>query len=240
MHYYLILALNGFCIYHSIKNKNNYYWIYLILFIPVIGAIIYLVTQVFNKNDANKIQEELTAILVPSKKVKDLEKQLQFSETYKNRVNLADAYFEMEDFNNAIKHYEVALKDGSQKSEHILKQLIKCSHGTGNHEKVIDYSEKIKEHPTFKGSKAQFIYGLSLNEKGKKIEAEKELREIDQRYSNYEERLMLAKFLLENNKEEDAKAILDEIQSESQHMTKTNRRQYRVTILEVERLLRGM
>lgn len=240
MHYYLILALNGFCVYHSIKNKNNYYWIYLILFIPVVGAIIYLITQVYNKNDANKIQEGLTAILVPSKKVKDLERQLEFSDTYKNRVNLADAYLEMEDFNNAVKYYEIALKDKSQKSTYVVKQLIKCYYKMRDYGKAIDYSEKIKGLSEFKGSRAQFIYGLSLKENGRVVEAEKELKEIDQRYSNYEERLILAKFLLNNYKNEEAKSVLKEIYAESQHMTKPNRKQYRVTILEVEKLLRDI
>ncbi len=240
MHYYLILALNGFCIYHSIKNKNNYYWIYLILFIPVVGAIIYLITQVYNKNDVDKIQEGLTAILVPSKKVRDLEKQLQFSDTYRNRVNLADAYLEMEDYNNAINHYEIALKDRSQNKVYIIKQLIRCFYQIEDFEEAIGNSEKIKDHPDFKGSKAQFIYGLSLKENGEIKLAEKELREIDQRYSNYEERLILAKFLLENNKNGDAKSILNEVYAESQHMTKPNRRQHRTTILEVEKLLKGM
>ena len=71
---YLIVALQAFCIYHVIKNRNQYFWIFIIIFIPAIGSIIYLITQVYNKRDASIIKENLTSVLIPTKKVKDLEK----------------------------------------------------------------------------------------------------------------------------------------------------------------------
>lgn len=240
MYYYLILILQGFCIYHAIKNRNNYYWIFLILFLPAIGAIIYLVTQVYNKNDANKIQQEITSILVPTKKVNDLEKQLAFSETYQNRVNLADAYLEMKDYGNAITHYEVAIKDKSQKGLHETKQLVKAYYGLQDYKKVINYAEKIKSEPEFENSKAQFIYGLALEQEEHIEAAEITLRKIDLRYSNYEERLILAQFLLNHNKREEAKAILNDILLESQNMTKPNKKLYRTTIQEVQKLIQTL
>lgn len=240
MLYYLIIALQVFCIYHIIKSRNQYYWIFLILFLPAIGSIIYLITQVYNKRDANKIQEGLTSILVPSKKVKDLESQLQFSDTYQNRVNLADACFAMKDFKKAIENYQVALKDESQNNYYLIKQLIISYYNIDDYESAVSYSEKIKQHSEFNASDAQFIYGLSLDKLGKTEEAEKQLRQIDQRYSNYEERLVLAKFLFENDKVNDAKEILEELRTESKHMTTPNKRKYKTTIAEVEKLLQAI
>ena len=126
MPYYLIVAFQAFCIYHLIKNRNDYYWIFLIIFLPLIGCIIYLVTQVYNKRDANKIQESITNILVPTKRVKALQKKLEFSETYQNKVNLADAFFDMKDYVNAIKYYEEAIKDESQ-NNYFFKSTISSS-----------------------------------------------------------------------------------------------------------------
>ncbi len=238
MYYYLILALQGYCIYHLIKNRNSYYWIFLILFIPVIGSIIYIVTQVFNKNDVDKIQNELTTIINPTKKIKDLEAQLQFSETFQNRVNLADAYFEIKDFGNASKHYQASLKDNFQNDFYVVKQLIASYFELNDYENVLQYSEKIKGNSEFENSIAQFLYGLALDKVGNSDEAEVELRKIDTRYSNYNERLILAEFLLKKGKKDDAKEILQEISTESQHMNKDNRRIYRSTIVQVEKLLK--
>ncbi|NMH87879.1 hypothetical protein [Flavivirga algicola] len=240
MYYYLIIALQVFCIYHLYKNRNPYYWFFIIFFIPVIGCVIYLITQVYNKRDAEKITNEITHIINPTKKVKDLEKQLQFSESYQNRVNLADAYLEIKDYNSAIPHYLEALEDSSQNDFYVIKQLIEAYFNIEDCEHVILYVERIKEHPEFKKSRTQFLYGLALERVGKLEEAEENLKQIDVRYSFYDERLIYAKFLLSRNKKDEAKEILEDVSTESQHMTKPNKRIYRATILEVEKLLAGL
>lgn len=240
MYYYLIVALQAFCIYHLYKNRNDYYWYFVIFFIPVIGSIIYLIVNVYNKKDAEKIQNEITTIINPTKKVKDLISKVEFSDTFQNRINLADAYYELNDFNNAIEHYEKALNDNYGNDYHTTEQLIECYSQLGNFNKVVTYAEKIKNHSDFKKSRAQYLLGVALYNLGRDEEAENELLHINQRYSNYEERLSLAKFLNERGKVADAKEILTEINNESQHMTKPNRRKYRSTINEVEKLLKQL
>ncbi|PKQ43633.1 hypothetical protein [Confluentibacter flavum] len=236
MYYYLIIALQAYCIYHLFKNRNPYYWVFVILFLPLIGCVIYLITQVYNKRDANKIQENIVSIINPAKKIKDLEKKLQFSETYQNRVNLADAYLENKDYKNAIPHYLDALNDNLQNDLYASKQLIECYFYVEDFNEVILYAEKIKDSSEFLKSKSQFFYGLALEKLGQLDEAETNLKQIDIRYSFYDERFILAKFLLNRNKTEEAKTILDDIYMESQNMTKQNQRIYRTTIVEVEKL----
>ncbi|MCB4799547.1 hypothetical protein [Neotamlana laminarinivorans] len=222
------------------KNRIPYYWIFLILFLPVVGCIIYLITQVYNKRDAEKITSEITTIINPTKKIKDLENKLEFSETYQNRIDLADAFLETKDYSNAIKHYKETLKDKSQNNFYATTQLIKAYVGIQDFENVIFYAEKIKDHSEFKKSRSQYYYGMALKQLNKIEEAEYNLKAIDIRYSFYEERLALAKFLLEIKKETEAKDVLNEIFNESRHMTKTNKRLYRSTISEVQKLLKEL
>ena len=125
-----------------------------------------------------------------------------------------------------------------QDASHTRKQLISCYFKLKDYDRLIAQVENIKDKRDFIGSKQQFFYGIALIEKGKLEEAEKQLKEIDRPYSNYNERLELAKFYLENNKELEGKGLLNEIYSESQYMTKPNRRTFRSTIAEVERLLK--
>ncbi|WP_248723685.1 hypothetical protein [Seonamhaeicola sp. ML3] len=237
MLYYLIIALQGFCIYHVIKYRNQYYWIFLILFLPAIGCLIYLVTQVYNKRDAEKITSELTHIINPTKKINDLEKQLEFSDTYQNRVNLADAYLELGDNQNAINHYKEALEGNFQNDFYVIKNMVEAFYNIEDYKGVIQYVEPIRAHKEFLKSRTQFIYGLALEKEGKLEEAEANLKSIDVRFSFYDERLVYAKFLLSQNKTEKAKAVLESIASEAQHMTKTNKRLYRQTIVEVEKMI---
>lgn len=240
MYFYLILALQGYCIYHLVKNKNEYYWIFLIIFLPVVGSIIYLISKVYNKRDAEIIQNEITTIINPTKKINDLQKKLDFSETFKNRVDLADAYFEMNDFRNALNHYETSIESSFKNDFYVLKQLIKTSFGLEDFPKTIEYSERIRNKFEFRGSYEQFLYGLALEKMQKTQEAENELKQINNPNSNYEERLGYAKFLLRNKKETQAEELLEELIREYKYMVKDNKRRYKVIIVEAEKLLKNI
>ena len=240
MHYYLIVALQGFCIYHAFKNNKPYYWYFIIFFVPVLGAIIYILTQVFNKNDADKIQSELTSIINPTKKIKDLEKRLEFSDTYTNRIELAEAYMQNKDMPNAVASFKKTLEDTVQDDTYTRHQLVLCYFKLKNYTAVVEHAKVIINKPEFEGSRQQFCYGLALKELGKLEKAEVQLKQIDRPYSNYDERLELAKFYIENSRASEGKALLGEISNEAQYMTKPNRRIYRSTIVEVERLLKSL
>ena len=236
MYYYLIIALQAYCLYHLFKHRNQFYWVFVILFVPLIGCIIYLITQVYNKRDVETIQENVASIVNPTKKIKDLEKKLQFSETYQNKVDLADAYVQTKDYKKAIPYYISALEGNFQNDFYVIEQLVKAYFSIEDYDNVILYAEKIKDHPEFKKTSSQFLYGLALEKKGNIEAAETNLKEINIRFSFYQERFVLAKFLIDRNKVREAKAILNEIHNESQHMTQQNKRIYRQTIAEVEKL----
>jgi hypothetical protein len=238
MQYYLIVALQAFCIYHVYKNKNEYYWFFIIIFLPVLGSLIYLIVKVYNRRDADKIQEGLATIINPTKRITDLERTLEFSETFQNKVNLADAYLEIGNYKNAVVYYEAAINDGFQNDLHVIKQLIKTYSSVEDYEKVVIYAEKIKNKFEFRASHSQLLYGLALEKLNRIAEAEEQLRQIDIPNANYTERLVYARFLLRYNKKEDAKELLQEIQTESEYMIKVNRRKYNNTVQEVNSLLK--
>ena len=240
MLYYLSVALQAFCIYHVYKNHKPYYWYFVIFFIPGLGSLIYILTQVFSKRDADKIQDDITTIINPTKKVKDMEKKIEFSDTYTNRIDLAAAYIKSGNFLKAIENYNKTLEDKVQDDFYARQQLMLCYFEIQDYNNVIAQAEIIKHKSEFKGSKQQFCYGLALKEQDRVEEAEAELKAIDKPYSNYEERLELAKFYIENNKSEAGKLLLEEISNEAQYMTKPNRRLYRSTIAEVERILKSL
>jgi hypothetical protein len=211
-----------------------------VFFIPIIGPIIYFITNIYNRRDAEKIQSEITSIINPTKKIRDLEKKIEFSDSYANRIQLADAYVENGDMPNAMVNYKHTLKDLDHNDLYARPRLTLCYFQLEDYVGVEEHAEKIKDKLEFKGSKQQFCYGLALKELGKVEEAEIQLKQIDRPYSNYAERLELAKFYLENNRTSDGAELLQEISNESQHMTKPNRRLYRSTINDVERLLKTL
>jgi len=240
MPYFLIIALQGFCIYHVIKNRSDYYWYFVILFLPIVGSVLYIITQVFNKKDLDAAHKELVEIVNPSKKVKDLRKQVEFADTFQNRVSLGDLLYEIGDYKGGVEEYNIALDGNYNQDAGVVKKMLEGYYRTEQFEEVIFCAEKINQRPDFVGSRSQFLYGLALEEQKRSEEAEKNLRPIDQRYSNYAERYTLAQFLITKGKIEDAKDILSEILVEANHMTKSNRYKYSGVVTDVRKLLASL
>lgn len=235
MYYYFIIALQVYCFYHIYKNGNNYYWYFIVFFIPLIGSIVYILTQVINKKEVANITKELTTIINPTKKVRDLEQELEFSNTFKNKINLADAFLEIKDYKNAILHYENALDSNFKNDPFTINKLIKCYFEVKNFDKVIENSIKIKLDKDFKES--IYFYAFSLEQKNNLIEAEAQFRKVDIRYSNYEERIELSKFFIRRTKKLDAKEVLQEIILEIKSMANKNAKKYKQVLLEAEKLM---
>jgi len=236
-YYYLIIALQGFCIYHCYKNRNEQFWFYVIFFVPAVGSIIYLITQVFKKSDIESVQDGLAYVINPSKRVTDLQKKVDFANTLQNRVNLADAHFDQGNYPQASLEYEKAMNDYHAKDNSILEKLVIVSHFLNEEEKVLAIGKKIVADRSFSSDKAAFYFGRALSEKGDKDEAKKYLLSVVKRYSNYQERLDLASFYLEEKQDLDAKEILSEIVSESEHMNRQSYRENRGAIDRARKLL---
>ena len=224
MYYYFIIALQAFCVYHCYSNRNNYYWIFIIIFLPVIGSFLYLFMNVFRRRDIEKVQESLVTAINPTKKIKDLEKRFKFSETFENQVALADAYLDERMYQEAIANYEASLKDMFLNDFYVISKLVEAYYYSSDFSKAISYANRISADSKFRKSRASFLMGMALEKEGNASKAEQILRTFDAPYSNFMERLELARFLHRNDKKSDAKEVYQEMVSESENMSKPSYR----------------
>ena len=236
--YYLIIAIQAYSVYHVLKTKNEINWIFLIVFIPVLGSLIYLYMNVYNKQDVVHIQKNITSIINPTKKVLDLKKELAFADTFQNKIDLADAYLEIKDYKNAIVIYKKAKSTLFSNDAYLTSQLMEAYFYNEDYENVITcYKELVAGKDKIKAHN-QVQYGLAFAKLKKPNNAEKALRKVNINFSNYEERFILAEFLIDRNKKEEAKEILEAITEESNHFTPTNKKKYKHTVIAVKALLK--
>lgn len=237
MYYYLILALQVYCAYECYTKRNDYYWYFVIIFLPLIGCLAYLFVNLILKRDVDKVQKNSTSVIQPTKKITELEKKFNFAESFGNQVALADAYLEADHYEKAIEHYEASLKDVFQNDFDTLSKLEEAYYFSSRFDDAITCAEKIREVPKFKKSRAAFLYALALEKIGKVNEAEEHLKVLDAPYSRYEERLELSEFYIRNAKMEPARLILQEIVTESESMSKISLRKNGITINKAKELL---
>jgi len=236
IYYYLTIALQVYCCYDAYKNKREVYWYAIVLFLPVIGALIYLFMNVFITKDAQEISNEITTAINPSKRIKELIEKVEFSDTFASRVALADAYFKSTEYQEALLNYQTVL-DGPHKNDvYVQEQLVVTYYFLNNYEKVVAAATSLKANSEFKASKILFYLGLSYKALGKFNNAEKSFKALDVRYSNYQERLVFAQFLLEREKPKEAKELIEALLSEFNYMSSPNKKLHKTTFAEVKKL----
>jgi len=58
-YYYADIALQIFCVIHCIRNNKQTWWIWLIIFVPFIGGIAYLYTEVFSRRNNHLVRKKV-------------------------------------------------------------------------------------------------------------------------------------------------------------------------------------
>jgi len=222
--YYITIALQLICVIHCIKKGNQGYWIWLIIFLPLIGCIAYLFTEIFTKRELNKVQSGVGTVLNPSGRIKKLEANLQFSDTFNNRIMLADAYLEKGFTDKAIDLYESSLTGNFTENEYVLSKLIVAYDKKKQYEKIVPLGKKLSGLPQFARSRSHIMYATSLGYAGELQEAENEFLKMKSKFAHYEARCQYGKFLMRQNRQDEAQQLFNDMVNESPHLTPRERR----------------
>src|SRR6476661_2244048 len=184
----IIIVLQAICIIHCIRKGNSNNWIWLIVFVPVVGAIAYIVTEMFTHGQIEQVQAGVTTVLNPTGKIKKLEQQLKFSDTFNNRVQLADAYLADGQTTKAIALYEGSLTGAFTENEYVLTQLSTAYFRMQRYNDVIAITKKIHKLPQYPCSRAHLQYAMALEQSGNTGAAEKEFKRMKVRFAYFESR----------------------------------------------------
>ena len=236
MLYYILIAFQAFCIFHAYRSRNDYYWYFVIFFVPVIGGLVYFFSQIITRTNIKKGIKSIQIIINPRKNIEDLEKKLSQSNTIQNQIYLADAYFENKEYGKAIKYYEKALTGNFYKKSHTLNKAAKCYFQIKRYDKVVEYVSQLDLENAFRNT--IFIYAVSLEKCENFEEAEIQFKKANKKYSNYGERLELSKFLIRRSKGAEAKIILKELCLEIDNMNDINKTKYDVIYKKSSRLIK--
>ncbi|MEM1321447.1 MAG: hypothetical protein AAGG75_14420 [Bacteroidota bacterium] len=220
-----IFLLQLFCLYHAYANDREQKWFWIILFFPFIGSLFYLYDTFYSRQNMEDLAEEVKSTFISNYKIKELEKQLKFSETTVNKMNLADEYFKVEYYKGALDLYESCLTGNHDADINLLKKIITTSYRMEEYEVVVQYGELLKDNREFKNAAEKSALAWAYFELEQYEKAEAVFQGIDVRFSNYELRLEYAKFLEITGHIEEGKDKLEELLEELESMDRKERRQ---------------
>lgn len=222
--YLITIGLQVICILHCLRRGAQSNWIWILIFIPLLGSIIYIFTEMFNSRDVQHLQSGVSDVFNPGGKIKKLESNLKFSDTFNNRLMLADAYLAAGHTDRAISLYESSLTGNFTENEYLLSQLIIAYFQVKRYADLIPIAKKIHDRPQFGRSKPHIYYAMALEFTGHPEQAEAEFKLMKARFSNFEARYQYGCFLIRANRKEEAHQLFTEILGEVTHLSSPEKR----------------
>jgi len=236
----LAVILQIFCVYHAYRNNSEQKWYWIILILPFIGSLLYLYHHFYSKQNIENISEGIKEVINTNYTIEKLEKNLKFSETVTNKINLADEYAKVGRHKDAIELYLSCLQGTGQNYTDIIMSLITSYYLIESYNKVIQYSNEIKDKKEFQKSEVKITFAWSLYHIGKIEEAELTFNEMDASYDRYLQRIEFVKFLIEINNTEAALEKANELIHEFETMQpqqKKNKKEYYKIITQLHNQL---
>ncbi|OOQ60063.1 tetratricopeptide repeat protein [Mucilaginibacter pedocola] len=217
--YYIIGGLQAICIFHAYRNGKFERYIWMLLFLPVIGSIIYLYQEVWGNRRVSAPKVDVASVFNPGVKLKRLEEEVRFTDTFANRIRLADAYLEAGQTDKAVDIYNASLTGAFAENEHVLAQLIIAYYKQQRYAEVTPIAKKLYKTPQFPRSQAHITYAMALEQLGQLDAAETEFKAMKGRYSYFEQRYQYGLFLIRQDRIENAEQIFTDMLDEQPHLS---------------------
>ena len=237
-YYYFILGIQGICLFHAYKNDSAQKWYWIIIFLPFIGCLIYAYENFYNRTSISDLTEGVKGLVYTNYAVEKLEKEVKYSETITNKMNLAEAYIERGRLDEALKLYESCQKGYFENNPELLKKMLRVYFLQKNYPKAVEMGQLLEPTKSAIGDSEDKIgYAWALHYTNDDAKAEQKFKEMDAPFANFTARLEYARFLLTTNRSNEAKTRLTQIIGEHDSMESYEKSSKRHIAKEAKRLL---
>lgn len=235
-YYTPILFLQAFCIYHAYRNNTHQKWMWLIIFVPLIGCLIYLYDNFASRRNFEDVQEGVKHMMSSNYQLKKLEKENKYAATVTNKVKLADAYVQNGRFAEAIELYLSCQHGLYAEDPELDKKLLHAYYLQKDYDAVLNCGKRLLMEKSFKNSDARVAYAWSLQHLGDTTEADANFRDMDIQFSNYSARIEYCQFLRNNQRTAEAKTKLEDMMDEIDHMDTHEQRMKKPILRRIKQL----
>ncbi len=195
-------------IIHMIKRNKPFVWLWLIVFLPYIGGLVYFIMEVLpeliHSQSVNNMGNAIDGKFHPNRKIEDLERLVKRQGTISNIVQLADAYSEAGNYEKAVELYKSCLQGPYEHDGEIQFKIVNSLFRAGNIPFAQEALRIFKEHNEI-SNQEQAIIEILVNQDFAK------LQDIFDNTSNFEVGYNLVKHYIEIEDLDKAEAIVEEM-----------------------------
>jgi hypothetical protein len=197
------LLLTVFALVHFFKRgSGNYLWVFLIIFLPTIGPIVYIIVEVLPEMRAGQAS---SGWMVKRKRIRELEAAVLDNPSAGNYEELADLHLQDNNYARARECFDRAISSRTDLPDTFYGRAI-CSLHLDNIQKAIPDLEKVlatdRKHDY---GRAMGLLAYGYAQTGRAEEAEKLFREALTTSTLSETQFRFAEFLARQGKSDEAR-----------------------------------
>lgn len=213
--YSLVPLLQVLMAAHAIKTGRNWYWVWIIMGFPVVGAMVYFFVEVMPEaNGANFTLnfDSLLNLILPGRELKTLEAQVELTHTVENKMALASYYVRKNQPEKAIEIYQSCLQGSFQDNGDLLLDLSVAQYNAGRfHDAVATLQRLNDKKPAYEQIRRELLYARAIDGTGQTAEAKVLFEKIAEKYGGEEASCCLASILEKLGEKDRARAIYQEV-----------------------------
>jgi hypothetical protein len=199
-------------------RTGRYWWIFIILIFPFAGALVYLFAEYLpdmqRSVPCHNVGAKIQKVVNPGKKIRELQQQLEITDSLKNRENLAEAYFSAGRYQDAVDLLERSLQGVHGNDPHLLEGLCFCYFSIGNFEKARDCIARLAEAENGQlPEQIKLLKARTLEELGDHDAAVEEYEKMSKSFQGEEARCRHALLLKKLGRKEEARKLFEMISS---------------------------
>jgi len=221
---FIIAGLQVICIVHLLRRGGNREWLYLLIFLPFIGSLIYVVNEILPSLRNSGANIAAGSKLFSGGRIKELEKQVRLADTDANRLRLAAAYAQNGAFDSAMDLTRSCLKGIYAENPGMMQDMARYSFGAGKFAESIMWFDKVHAVTDRRIAKPEneLIYARALEMAGEQERAFEAYRYVIRMHHSMEARYRYGMMLRRQGQDAEARrqfqAILDEREHHPSHV----------------------
>jgi hypothetical protein len=179
----VVLLLDISLIYHASRTGRLQPWAFIILMVPMIGALAYIVVELvpewLGSHDVQKARKRVASKLDPDKHYRELSDHLAVTDTIANRAALAEECVAVGRYDEAEHHYDhiLSLPMGHEPLFALGKAKAQFARRRPA-DALMTLDELQKTWPDYNSAEAHLLYARALQEAGRTDEALEEYQAL--------------------------------------------------------------
>jgi hypothetical protein len=201
---------------HAMKTGRPQWWLYILIFVPVIGSIAYIVAELLpamaETRRARAVRSNIGTILDPNREWRERVEQAELVDSADAKRALAEECERKGMWADAIRLYEKAAIGIFADDPVFLIGLARAQLGNGDANASLATLDKLRAaHPTLQSQEAHLLYARALEASGRIAEALEEYMELSRYYAGFEARARYGLLLLKEGQPDPARELFQEV-----------------------------